>query len=93
MGWEPKEAEMPIDPSSLSEDNQYALIILNALPDIWEGMSGSWLGKDYSGLEAIMNIYNIDNRRTVFELLQVGEQELSTYYKQKQKESTKKGAR
>jgi hypothetical protein len=62
------------------------------LPDLWEGMSGSWLGKDYSGLEAIMNIYEIDNRRAVFELLQVGEQELSTFYRQKQKEnSSKKG--
>jgi hypothetical protein len=94
MGWEPKEEEMPIDPGSLSEDCQYVLLIINALPDIWEGMSGSWLGKDYSGLEAIMNIYEIDNRRAVFELLQIGEQQLSTFYKQKQKEnSSKKGAK
>ena len=86
MGWEPKEEEMPKDPSSLSYECQQALVLVNALPDKWEGMSGTWMGKDYSGLEAIMNIYEIDDRRAVFDLVQVGENEMSKYYAQKQKE-------
>jgi hypothetical protein len=86
MGWEPSEEEMPIDASSLETNAQYALILLNVLPDKWEGMSGSWMGKDYSGLAAIMDIYEIDDRREVFELLKVAEDELGKYYRQKQKE-------
>jgi hypothetical protein len=44
------------------------------------------MGKDYAGLDAIMNIYEIDNRRVVFDLVQVGENEMSKYYAQKRKE-------
>ena len=62
MGWEPKDEEMPKDPGSLSYNVQGALLLFNALPDIWEGMSGSWMGKDYSGLIAIMDIYQLDNK-------------------------------
>jgi hypothetical protein len=44
------------------------------------------MGKDYSGLSAIMDIYEIDDRRVVFELLKQAEQELGKHYTQKQKE-------
>jgi hypothetical protein len=95
MGWEIDEDQIPKDPSELPLEAQYALILLNSLPDNWEGMSGSWMGKDYSGLSAIMDIYNIDDRKTVFELLKVAENELSKYYseKAKQKESMSRAQR
>lgn len=86
MGWEPREEDMPLDPSMLSLEAQYALILLNALPDKWDGMSGSWMGKDYSGLSAILDIYEVDNRKEVFELLQTAERELGKFYAQKHKE-------
>ena len=70
MGWEPNEDEMPKDPSHLSYNVQSALILYNALPDIWEGMSGTWMGKDYSGLMDIMNIYEIDNKKEAFTLFE-----------------------
>ena len=83
MGWEIKQEDLPKDPSELPHDAQQALILVNSLPDIWEGMSGTWMGKDYSGLTAIMDIYDISNRKTVFELLKVAENELSKYYSDK----------
>ena len=87
MGWEPKEEEIPIDPASLPLESQQALVLLNALPDKWEGMNGVWLGKDYTGLADIMSIYQInDNKLEVFELLKVCEAQLGKYYEQKRKE-------
>lgn len=86
MGWEPEEDKMPIDPYSLSLEVQQALILLNALPDMWDGMNGVWLGKDYAGLGTILDIYEVEDRRAVFDLLQVAETELGKYYQQKQKE-------
>lgn len=77
---------MPIDPSYLSIDSQNALILLSVLRDVFEGMSGTWMGKDYSGISDIMDFYEMENRRRVFELLQVGEKELGKFYAQKQKE-------
>ena len=58
-------------------------------------MSGTWMGKDYSGLMDIMDIYNLDNRREVFTLLKVAEGEASKFYadKQKQQESLNKAKR
>ena len=86
MGWEIDEKQMPTEPSSLPIECQQALLLLNSLPDRWDGMSGSWFGKDYSGLSAIMDIYEIEDRKEIFELLQIAEQEMGKYYAQKQKE-------
>jgi len=85
MGWEPKEEELPQDGSNLSLECQQALTVLNSLPDIWEGMNGTWLGKDYSGLGTIMDIYEIDDRRAVFALLKEAESLLGNYYTQQSK--------
>jgi|TARA_R110000782_G_C14501006_1_gene378608 hypothetical protein len=85
MGWEPKEEDLPQDGSNLSLECQQALTILNALPDNWEGMNGTWLGKDYSGLSAVMDIYEIESRREVFELLKEAESMLGKYYAQQTK--------
>ena len=95
MGWEPKEEELPKDPAYLSYNIQCALVLYNALPDKWEGMSGSWMGKDYSGLMDIMNIYRMDNKREVFDLLKIAEGEASKFYaeKAKQQESLSKAKR
>ena len=86
MGVEPKEEDIPKDPSTFSVEAQQALVLLNSLPDLWEGMNGIWLGKNYTGLFDIMNLYDIDSKREVFELLKVCEEELSKYYSQKKKE-------
>lgn len=93
MGWEPKPEEIPLDPSDLSYNAQQALVLLNSLPDLWDGMSGTWLGKDYSGLTAIMDIYNMEDRETVFEYLKICEEMLSKHYAQKQKESNARAKR
>jgi hypothetical protein len=86
MGWEPRDEDLPVDPSTLSIEAQQALLVLNSLPDMWEGMSGTWLGKNYNGLETILDIYDIEDKKTVFELLKIAEHELGDFYAKKQKE-------
>ena len=86
MGVEPKEEDIPKDPSTFSLEAQQALVLLNSLPDNWDGMNGVWLGKDYSGLQDIIDIYEISKKREVFELLKVCEEQLGKYYAQKRKE-------
>jgi hypothetical protein len=98
MGWEPREEDIPVDPSTLSLEAQQALVITQSLPDKWEGMSGAWLGKDYSGLGTILDIYEVEDKRTVFELMKICEIELEKFYAQKRKEQeslakAKRGAR
>ena len=86
MGVEPKEEDIPKDPSAFSLEAQQALIMLNVLPDKWEGMSGTWLGKEYSGLLDIMDLYQIEDKKEVFELLKVCEDELGKFYAEKRKQ-------
>lgn len=85
MGWEPKEEEIPIEFGSLPEECQQAVTIFNLLPDLVEGMSGSWLGKDYSCLEIFMNIYEVENRQEVLNYILVNHREYHEYYQRKQK--------
>ena len=86
MGWEPKEEEIPVTPEKLSEEAQSALLIFNVLPDLWEGMNGVWLGKDYAGLGTVIELYEIENAKYVFELLKHIESEATKHYSQKRKE-------
>ena len=85
MGWEPNEEEIPKDINSLSYTSQIALLLFNHLPDRIEGMSGSWLGKDFSALETFMNIYEVDNRREVLEFIMTIHKTYGEFYRQKQK--------
>jgi len=86
MGVEPKEEDIPKDPSTFSLEAQQALIMLNVLPDKWEGMIGTWLGKEYAGLLDIMELYQIDDKKQVFELLKVCEDELGKFYAERRKQ-------
>lgn len=85
MGWEPNEDEIPKDPGFLPLDVQNALIIFNVLPDKIEGMSGTWMGKDFAALEVIMDIYEIENRREVLDYILIIQREYSDYYSKQQK--------
>lgn len=85
MGWEPREEEIPKDLGSFPLEIQEALILFNILPDKIEGMSGTWLGKDYSSLETFMNIYETENRRTVLEYIFIIQKEYSEHYSKQQK--------
>jgi hypothetical protein len=85
MGWEPKEEEIPKDPSFLPYECQEALMLFNILPDRVEGMSGTWLGKDLNSLSSIMDIYEIENKRDVLEYLLVIQRVYSEHYAQQQK--------
>jgi hypothetical protein len=85
MGWEPREDEIPKDLGSLPYTSQLAVILFNILPDLIEGMNGLWLGKDYSCLETFMNIYEVDDRREVLDLILVAHGVYEEHYRQQSK--------
>ena len=85
MGWEPREDEIPKELGSLPPTSQMAVILFNILPDRIEGMNGTWLGKDYSCLETFMNIYEVDDRREVFDLILIAHGVFEEHYRQQSK--------
>lgn len=46
LGSEPIDDEIPVEADDFPELVQKALHIYSYLPDIWEGMSGTYMGKD-----------------------------------------------
>jgi len=85
MGLPPEEEDIPPDPSTFTFDSQNALRLFKVLPDKIEGMNGVWLGKDFSGLMDIMELYEMPNKREVFELLIEIVDEASRLYEERRK--------
>lgn len=89
MGWTDFDDE-PLEPGDLPISAQQALILMNVLPDKVEGMSGVWLGKEYSGLSDIMTIYQMIDWKETFEMLQVCIEEYSKYYDEQRKQAERR---
>ena len=65
LGKEPDPNKMPMNFGNFPYEVQLAFLIYDHLPDRWEGMSGSYLGKDWGALGALYDIHNIEDKRTV----------------------------
>ena len=89
MGLPIDEDEIPLDINDVSYNSQQALFLFNILPDKIEGMNGTWLGKEYAGLGDIMNIYEIDDRKEVLDLLQICIREASKVYSKQREQANK----
>jgi hypothetical protein len=56
---------MPLDSSVFPEEVQVAFFILNMLSDSWEGMSGTYMGKNWVDAEYLFNLYEVQDSKTV----------------------------
>ena len=65
LGKTPDPNKMPMSSGNFPYEVQLAFLIYELLPDRWEGMSGSYLGKDWGALGALYDIHNIEDKRTV----------------------------
>jgi len=66
LGKDPDPNKVPMDMGSFPYEVQLAFLIHDLLSDRWEGMSGSYLGKDWSAVGVLLDSYNIDtDRQTV----------------------------
>ena len=89
MGWEPEEDQMPKTADHLSHDIQVALLLYQILPDKVDSMGGLWLGKDFSGLGDIMEIYGVHKDIDIFELLLVAISETADFHEKRRKAEKK----
>lgn len=62
LGSDPVEEEIPLEIDDFPELVQQAFVIYGMLSDNWEGMSGSYLGKDFSLLFNLFELYGIDTK-------------------------------
>ena len=65
LGKEPDYNKLPMSEGSFPYEVQLAFFIHSLLPDRWDGMSGSYMGKDWSAVGTLLDIHNIDDKKTV----------------------------
>ena len=56
---------MPPDRAILPYEVQVAFLLHDILPDRWDGMSGSYFGKDMSALGTLLDVYEVEDKKTV----------------------------
>lgn len=72
LGNEPDESDMPLDMSDFHTIVQQCFVIYNILPDIWDTMGGNYMGKDYTIVFSLFDLYGIEPEEKLLclELLQ-----------------------
>lgn len=74
---------------------QLAFFIYSLLQDTWDGMSGMYMGKNMSGLGELLDIYEIEDKKTVvFFMKHIDQQRgdaINEEVQRKQKQATRKG--
>ncbi len=59
LGSEPIEDEIPIEFEDFPNELQQALSVYFKLRDEWDSFSGNYLGKSFTGLSDILDIYQV----------------------------------
>jgi hypothetical protein len=63
------------------------------MSDNWDGMSGTYMGKDWSGLETILNIHEIEDRIVIVYLIKLWESIVISYRAEKAEAKRKRDER
>ena len=73
LGEEPDPDKMPLEISDLPSEVQVAFFIFGFLEDAWDGMSGSYLGKSWTNIEYLFNLYEVEDPKTMLYLMKMWE--------------------
>lgn len=68
MGNPPIEEDIPVDFSDFPQELQQCFEIYNILQDNWDTMAGNYMGKNWSSVKEILEMYQISSTEMVFYL-------------------------
>ena len=80
---------MPLEISDFPSDVQVAFFIFGFLEDNWEGMSGTYMGKNWSSLQYLFSIYEIENPKTIIYFMKMWEGIIVNYRSEKSDQKRK----
>jgi predicted nucleotidyltransferase component of viral defense system len=93
LGTAPVEEQIPVELADFPPEIQQAFEVYQVLQDVWEPMSGTYMGKNMNGISDLFQIYQVpqDERRFVIELIALIDVERSSQIdvKRKQEDSLK----
>jgi hypothetical protein len=92
-----EEEGMEVDWSSLDEEEvnfpyeiQEAFQVWNYLTDQWDGMSGTYFGKQIAGIKDVMELLEVSNQKEIFKLVKIIDTKYSKHVNKKNKEQQAK---
>lgn len=80
---------MPLDLSELPEEVQVAFFMFGLLPDHYEGMSGTYMGKYWDGIEYYFKMYEVQEPKVILYLMKMYEVALVNYKAEKAEQKRK----
>jgi hypothetical protein len=80
---------MPLEPSDFPEEVQVAFFMFSLLPDHWEGMSGTYMGKYWDGIDYFFKLYEIENPKIILYLMKLYEGSIVSYRAEKAEKKRK----
>jgi len=69
LSTKPKYDEVPFELDDFPDEIQTAIEIYAMLPSKIEGMSGLYLGKDYSMLFSLLDVFEVHNRQYIIRII------------------------
>lgn len=85
LGSEPIEEEIPLEFQDFPPDVQQALEIFMGLTSTYEGMSGTYMGKDMSLIPFLFEMYDIEDKKAAFLVIQMANRVSTEVINSKQK--------
>ena len=73
LGEEPDPAKMPLDTSDFPVEVQVAFFMFSLLPDHYEGMSGTYMGKYWDGIDYYLKLYDVQDPKIVLYFMKIYE--------------------
>ena len=80
---------MPLDTSDFPAEVQVAFLLLGLLSDRYEGMSGTYMGKDWSEVEYLFKLYKVDEPLITHYFMKMYEGKLIEYRAKKSEQKRK----
>ena len=80
---------MPLETSDFPAEVQVAFFILGLLPDRYEGMSGTYMGKDWAEVEYLFKLYKVDEPLVTHYFMKLYEGKLTEYRAKKSEQKRK----
>ncbi len=64
---------MPLETSEFPDEVQVAFLIFGYLSDRWDGMSGTYMGKDWSTVNHLFDLFEVEDRKTILYFMKLWE--------------------
>ncbi len=80
---------MPLETSEFPDEVQVAFLIFGYLSDRWDGMSGTYMGKDWSTINHLFELFEIEDRRVILFFMKMWESIIVTHKSKEQEQKRK----